>query len=352
MTKPVVVPAPALRDFAAAILEHAGLPAADAGVVADTLLWANLRGVDSHGVSRLPRYLEMVVEGVIEPHPVMQVVVDAPAVVLLDAGHAAGALAMQRAADLALEKAAAAGIGLAMVRNTSHTGAIGYYTQRMARAGMAAIGFNASIPMMAYHGTRGAAVSTAPLTIATPGPTDNPVLLDMSTGAIALGKLVQARRLGTPLAAGLALDSDGNPTTDPAKAQIPLPLGGPKGAGLALMIELIASVATGNPILAEYLAAPPGSKGRLHRQNALLIAIDVFRFCDEATFRADVGRTIAAIKAMPADAAVGTVLAPGERGDREFARRSGTGIPLPPGIRAELSRLAAAAGVAVPWLAD
>ena len=100
------------------------------------------------------------------------------------------------------------------------------------------------------------------------------------------------------------------------------------------------------------LARPSGSKGRLHRQNALLIAIDVFRFCDEATFRADVGRTIAAIKAMPADAAVGTVLAPGERGDREFARRSGTGIPLPPGIRAELSRLAAAAGVAVPWLAD
>jgi ureidoglycolate dehydrogenase (NAD+) len=349
MTKPVVVPAAALRSFAAAILEHAGLPAADAGAVADTLLWANLRGVDSHGVSRLPRYLEMIGEGVIEPHPLMQVVEDAPAVALLDAGRAAGALAMQRAAELALAKAAAAGIGLAMVRNTSHTGAIGYYAQRMARAGMAAIGFNASIPMMAYHGTRAAAVSTAPLTIAVPGPADDPVLLDMSTGAIALGKLVQARRAGTPLAAGLALDAEGNPTTDPAKAQIPLPLGGPKGAGLALMIELVASVATGNPILADYLTAAPGGKGKHHRQNALLIAIDVFRFCGEATFRADVGRTIAAIKAMPADVAVGTVLAPGERGDLESVRRSIAGIPVPPGIRAELATAAAAAGVAVPW---
>lgn len=352
MSKPVVVAAPALREFAVAILEHAGLPVADAGAIADALLWANLRGVDSHGVSRLPRYLEMVQEGVIAPHAVMQVVVDAPAVALLDAAHAAGALAMRRAADLAMEKAKAAGIGLALVRNTSHTGAIGYYTQRMAHAGMAAIGFNASIPMMAYHGTRGAAVSTAPLTIATPGPGDNPVLLDMSTGAIALGKLVQARRLGTSLAAGLALDADGIPTTDPARAQVPLPLGGPKGAGLALMIELIASVATGNPILAEYLAAPPGSKARMHRQNALIIGIDVFRFCDEATFRSDVGRTIAAIKAIPADAAVGSVLAPGERGDREALRRGEAGIPLPPGIRAELSRLAAGAGVAVPWPAE
>jgi LDH2 family malate/lactate/ureidoglycolate dehydrogenase len=319
-------------------------------VVADALLWANLRGVDSHGVSRLPQYLKFIKDGVIASHPVMQVVADAPAVTVLDAGRAAGPIAMRRAVELVLEKASAAGIGLAMVRETTHTAAIGYYTQQIARAGMAAFGLNASGPLMAYHGTRAGAVSTAPLSIAVPGVADNPVLLDMSTGAIALGKLAQARRLGTPLDAGLALDADGNPTTDPQKATIPLPLGGPKGAGLALMIELVTSVAMGSPILAEYFTGTPG--GKRHRQNALLIAIDVFRFCDAATFRADVGRTIAAIKALPADAAMGAVLAPGERGDLEFARRSIAGIPLPPGMQAELGAAAQAAGIAVPWTAQ
>jgi len=347
MTRPVVVPAPVLRDFAAALLEQAGLPAEDADAVAEALLWANLRGVDSHGVSRLPQYLKFIRDGVIATRPVMRVVADAPAVAVLDAGHAAGPVAMRRAVGMALEKAAAAGIGLAMVRETTHTAAIGCYTQAIARAGMAAFGVNASVPLMAYYGTRAAAVSTAPLSIAVPGPADSPVVFDMSTGAIALGKLAQARRLGTPLDAGLALDADGNPTTDPQKAAIPLPLGGPKGAGLALMIELVTSVAMGSPILAEYLAATPG--GRRHRQNALLIAIDVFRFCDAAAFRADVGRTIAAIKALPAAAAAGAILAPGERGDREHAQRAAAGIPLPPGTRTELAEAAQAAGVALPW---
>lgn len=347
MNAPAAVPAAALRDFSVSLLEHAGMLRADAAILAEVLTWADLRGVDSHGVARLPHYLNFLKVGVIAPRPKMRVVADAPALAILEADQAAGPVAMMRAVELASAKAAAAGIGMALVRATSHTAAIGYYTQQLARAGMAAVGLNASIPMMAYHGTRSAAVSTAPVSIAVPGPGADPVLLDMSTSAISLGKLGQARRQGTVLAPGLALDVDGNPTTDAKAAQIPLPLGGPKGAGLALMIELVTSIAVGNPILANYLAV--GAEGRRHRQNALLIAIDVFRFCEESSFRADVARTIAAIKAQPVTSGTTEILVPGERGDAEHARRSRDGIPVPTQVRAELTAAAIAAGIAVPW---
>jgi LDH2 family malate/lactate/ureidoglycolate dehydrogenase len=151
---------------------------------------------------------------------------------------------------------------------------------------------------MAYHGARAAGVSTAPLSIAVPGE-DEPLALDMGSGVISIGKLAQARRKGETLAAGMALDAQGNPTTDPKTASIPLPLGGPKGSGLALLIECLSSLLAGNPILAEALEGTP--KGRHHYQNALVIAIDVARFLPLAEFKTQVKRLIRNIKALPAN---------------------------------------------------
>lgn len=346
----ITVPAPVLQGFVGGVFERAGMSAAHAALVAQSLLWSNLRGVDTHGVSRVARYVEFIETGIINAKPGLRAVTDTPAVQVLDADRAAGAIAMIAAADVALAKAAAVGMGMVMVRGTTHTGAIGMYTERIARRGMAGIAICASIPNMAYHGARAAGVSTAPLSIAVPGAGDTPVVFDMSTGIVSLGRLMQAKRMQETLAPGLALDAQGQPTTDSQLASIPLPLGGAKGSGLALMIEMLSSLAVGNPLLAEFFSGKPGAKR--HRQNALVIAVDVFRFCPEPTFRADVARTLAALKALPADPELGGILIPGERGYAEAERRGRDGIPVPPGVAADLAAVALKFGLALPWEAQ
>ena len=347
MSGPVRIAAQDLRQFVAALFAQAGMSAAHAATVAEALVWANLRGVDTHGIARVPRYLEFIQTGIINPQPAMRVVTDTPAVLVLDADRAAGAVAMIDAADAAMTKAAAVGIGLAMVRGTTHTGSLGYYTERIARRGMTGLALTASIPNMAYHGALAAGVSTAPISIAVPGADDTPIVLDMGTGIVSLGRLAQAKRMKEALAPGLALDAQGASTTDAQAASIPLPLGGAKGSGLALMIEMMSSLAVGNPLLAEFFSGKPGTKR--HRQNALVIAIDAFRFCPEEVFRRDVARTVAALKALPADPQGGGVLMPGERGDLEAERRGRDGIPVPAGVAGDLAAAATKLGLVAPW---
>ena len=289
-----------VRDIFAA----AGMSAEHAALVADVLVWADRRGMGSHGVMRVGRYVGLIRKGELNPVPRLKIIQDTPACVLIDADHAAGPVAMVHAMRAAMAKARTAGIGLALVRETTHTAALGYYTQMAAREGLAGIAMSASIALMAYHGARAAGVSTAPLSIAVPGE-DEPVALDMGSGVVSMGKLMQARRSGEPLAPGLALDAQGRPTTDAKQAEIPLPLGGPKGSGLALMIECLASLIAASPILAQ-------KESRAH-QNGLLIAIDVARFTPLEVFKGEVTRLATMIKSLPAE---GEILLPGERGHR------------------------------------
>jgi len=333
----------ALRRFAADIFARANMPQADAAIVADVLVWANLRGVDTHGVSRIPRYVELIETGDMNPRPAIAVRTETPASVLIDADRAAGPVAMMRATGEALRKAREAGIGLALVRATTHTAALGYYTLAAAREGMAAVALAASWPIVAYHGARAAGVSTSPISIAVPG--GEPLVLDMASSVVSMGKLNQAKKTGEAIPAGWALDKDGNPTTDPRAAQIPLPMAGPKGSGLSLMIECITSLIAANPLLAESLEGTP--EGQRHRQNGLVIAIDLARFGDPKTFRREVDRLVKALKSLPVDPTAGEILMPGERGRRTFERRSRDGIPIPRAIHGEFEALAKRLGVAM-----
>ena len=332
-----------LKSLAKGIFVRAGMAEGPAALVAEVLVWADLRGMGSHGVMRVPRYVELMRRGDMSAQPQMKVVAETAAAVHLDADRAAGPVAMTRAAELAADKARAAGVGLALVRSTTHTAALGYYTQRGARAGMAMIAAAASGPNMAYHGARAAGVSTAPLSIAVPG-ADEPLALDMASGVVSLGKLMQARRTGEALAPGLALDAQGSPTTDPGRASIPLPLGGAKGSGLALMIECLASLLSGNPILAEALEGTPA--GRRHTQNGLLIAIDIERFVPRESFVREIERLKADVKALPAQAGT-EILLPGERGGRNAAQRRDD-VKVAPKVMEELRALAQSLGLEVP----
>ena len=340
-----VVAAADLEQFAAAIFRAAGMIEAHAAHVASVLVWSNLRGNDGHGVQRIPRYMELIDEGSLNPRPAMSVRMETAAALLVDADKGPGPLSMTFAADRAVKKAKEAGIGLVLVRRTTHTAAIGYYTRRVAENGMAALASTASIPNMPYHGTRVPSVSTSPLSLAVPGG-DGPIVLDMATSVVSLGRLAQMRRTGQALMPGWALDAQGNENADAQKAELPLPLGGPKGAGLSLMAECIASIMTGNPILAPALAE--GGEAALHRQNSFIIAMDIARFGDVAAFRAGVARLVEVLKSLPRQAGFDEILMPGERGDRIHKERLAAGIPIPPATWSDLAKVAQRFAVAMP----
>ncbi|PYM89719.1 MAG: lactate dehydrogenase [Candidatus Rokuibacteriota bacterium] len=333
-TAAAIATADALTGFTREVFVSAGMSDGHAAIVADVLVWASLRGVDSHGVARIPMYVRLIDDGDMNLTPSITVRTETVASVFFDADRAAGPIAMTTATHAAVRKARDAGIGMALVRATTHTAALGYYTLMAAHEGMAAISVSASTPFMAYHGTRVAGVSTNPISIAVPGGERGPVVLDMSTGVVARGRLVQASKAGQPIPAGWALDRNGNPTTDPREALVLLPQGGPKGSGLSLMIELITSLVASNPIIAEALEGT--DEGGRHRQNGLVLAIDLRRYGDPLAFRAQVDRLIAALKALPLAPGVVEVLVPGERGGRTYGERSAGGVPVPPGIMEEL----------------
>ena len=342
----VLVSADDLRALVADVFQARGSRRPEAVAVADALVWANLRGIDSHGVSRVPRYLELFDKGesVADALPT----VDRPraAIAIVDAHAAPGPVAMNRAADEAVAGARECGIGWASVRGTVHTGAIGYYTTRVAACGMAALGVVAGVPNMAYAGARGAAVATSPLSVAVPAGRHELVLLDMATAVMALGRIAQLKAAGKELPPGVALTKDGDPTTDPALAAVPAPVGGAKGSGMSLVFEMLASGLVANPIVPAYHSGT--KEGRRHRQNAFILAIDVSAFVSLDEFKATVDETVDAIKSLPAADRTHEVLVPGERGKRSEADRRSSGIPLGPRVWRELTDLATALSVAVP----
>jgi ureidoglycolate dehydrogenase (NAD+) len=334
----------ALRDFVARLFRARGMDESAAAAVADVLVWADLRGGDTHGVSRIAHYFGMIDKGAMKPAAVPRVRVDFGALIALDADGAAGPVAMMQALDVAKARARAHGVGLALVGGATHAGAMGCYAEAAARDGFAAIVFAAGPPLMAYQGARIASVSTAPIAIAVPGGPEGVVLLDMASSRISNGRLKNARRDGQPLPEGAALDAQGRETTDPAQAEVLLPVGGPKGSGFALMVECVTSLLAGAPILSRMLGE--GRKG--HGQNATIILIDIARLRPRDAFDADLDMLAEVVKRLPRAEGGDEIRLPGERGAKLALRRRRDGIPVASKVWAELVELANKYEVAVP----
>ncbi len=334
-----------LEAFITAVFVAAGTSRDDARLIAEVLVWANLRGVDSHGALRVPGYLRRIRTGEFNPRPEIRVVADMPAAAVIDADQAYGPVGMTRAMDIAIDKARACGIGAAFVRRITHMAAIGHYALRAAAADMLGVVIGTSRPNMAYHGARAAGVATSPIAIAAPGMDHAPLMLDMATAVASVGKLMFARDSGRALEPGWALDRSGTPTTDPAQGVLPMPMGGPKGAGLSLMFECLTGLLVGNPLIAPAIGP---AKETAHSQNALALAIDIAAFSDPARYRKDVDALIAALKTLLRAEGHDEILVPGERGDRVLAERRRDGIPLPAGTWDRLREDADRMGVAMP----
>jgi ureidoglycolate dehydrogenase (NAD+) len=337
----VVVQAEPLRAFTREIFSKAGLSDEQAAITTDVLIWADLRGHASHGVWRIPLYTSWIENGVIDTAARAKIALRKGAVVKLDAGGVIGPDAMTRAVKAALEQAREHAVAWILVQDHTHAGAIGFYAERLAQAGMAGIVMSALRPMMAYHGTRTGTVSTNPIAVGMPGG----LLLDMSTSASSRGKVSVAKTNRQSLPPGIALDRDGRPTTDPDAAVTLTPMGGPKGAGLSLMIECLTSVALGNPLIATALADPK-LKEQV-RQNSLVIAMDLSVTRTDGLL-GQIETLAREIKAQPRADGFDEVLMPGERGAREAKKRGRDGIPIPEQTWQHIAGVAKRFGVAMP----
>ena len=324
-----------LQRYAVALLTGGGFSQRHAEQTADVLVWANARGVDSHGVLRIPRYVEMVQTGAISPTAEPVVVERNAALSVLEASNAPGATAMVAAMQEAVEQASRFGVGWCSARNITHAGAIGYYALNAAAKGFVGIAMTASGPLMAYHGSRGSAVSTNPLAIAVPSKQD-PIVLDMSTANVALGKVMAAKDAEQAIPPDWGMDEEGLPTTDPRKVATLTPLGGPKGAGLSLMMEILVSVLVNNPVIAPAL----NRNTRAAKMNGLAIAVQINAIDKTDRFTQNVADLMLALKAVPLAAGTASILMPGERGFAEASSRRTHGIPLASGTVGRLTKLA------------
>jgi len=335
-----------LHRFIRDVLMAQGARERDAGIVADGLVWANLRGGDGHGVSRLSRYVGIIKRGEIDTEATPRLVHDRPATFVIDSGHGFGPVACMQAASLAVERAKEVGVCYGIVRETTHTGAIGRYAQWIAQQDCAALIMGCGPALMAFHGTRVASMATSPIAIAVPSG-NGTILLDMATSTISNGKILQARNTGEPLPPGTVLTADGEPTTDPKKAEILLPLGGPKGSGLGLMFEMLVSILAAAPIQSRALGTEQRTR---HVANLAMLAIDIGSLRPLADFQHDADALVGVLKSLPRQAGFDEVSMPGERSNRTEASRRKSGIPIPAKLWEELEGIAKASAVKMPAL--
>jgi L-2-hydroxycarboxylate dehydrogenase (NAD+) len=313
------VDAAKLRDFLSRLFVAMGAPPSDAPAIADAYLSADLYGFASHGVMRILRIQDGIDAGTHRPQARPSIVRDDVATALVDGNSALGVAVGLFATRLAMTKARSAGIGAVGVFNSNHFGMAGYYVRLMAAERMVGLVLCNGAPGISAFGGARAVLGTNPLAIAAPT-RGRPVALDFSPASIVRGKVLEAERRGDALPEGVAVDSDGKPTTDPsvALAGAFLPYGGAqayKTFGLALMIDILSGPLVG----AAFADGVTGSADTTVDCNKgdLYVAIDIARFRDIDAFLDDMEQLSATIKASGPD-----VLLPGEREhDREAEAR-------------------------------
>jgi LDH2 family malate/lactate/ureidoglycolate dehydrogenase len=297
-----------------------------AAIVTDVLLEADRRGVASHGFTRLTGYIERVRRGLLDANAEPEIVKDGETIILIDGRNGFGAVAGVEATQLAAARASKYGMCWVTVRNSNHFGIAGYYAHMLAQRGLAGIVFSNASPAVAAYGGKRATLGTNPIAIAVPTG-DEPIMLDMATTTVARGKIRRAKAEGRSIPLGLALDIDGNPTTDPEAALkgTLASLGGYKGYGLAVMIELLSGVVSGGRYLTEVRQVTDlsGTAGPCFT----IIAADIRRLIglDEYARRVDRFRSVLR-RSGDEDA---EIYLPGEIENRRAREAEKNGIALP-----------------------
>jgi LDH2 family malate/lactate/ureidoglycolate dehydrogenase len=328
-----------LQQWLGRVFEQLDVPPADAATVAEALVTTSLRGVDTHGVILSLGYSQRLRAGQVKARPTIRRVQTSPGTALFDGDNGLGIVIGLQAMQEAINRAREVGIAVVGVRNSTHFGAVALYVQLATSQGLIGLGCTNTQPVMAAWGGRTPLLGTNPLAIGVPGGIEGGIILDMATTQVAWGKLNLAQRAGRAIPPGWATDKAGQPTTDPKVGMSGLlqPLGGYKGYGLALMVEILSAT----------LARADFGRDIKNWQNVghTFIAIDVSHFLPLADFTARLQPFVAAIQASEPLVEGERVYLPGEIEAETMVRRRREGIPLPADLIADFQALGAEVGV-------
>ena len=327
-----------LASFVAACLEKLGLTIADASLVAETLVASNLRGVDSHGVVRLPHYATRLRNGTVKPRPNIAVQRSGPSAAIVEGDAGMGQLVAVRAMQEAIHLARQSGVGAVVARNSSHCGACAWFVEMAVKQGMIGVALTHTDPIMVPPGMKRTFLGSNPIAFGAPGGIGPPVIVDLSTTHVAWGKVIVARQEGKPIPPDWAVDDQGRPTTDAARAVALAPTGAHKGYALAMMVEILCAHLAGVPF-GRHVTKMYGELDKPRNLGHFMLALDVARFTDTAAFRSQIDLLLQETHAESA-------LVPGEPERLTAARREKEGVPLGEGVLAELNALAGQLGVA------
>lgn len=338
-----------LRVFTEAIFRHWEMPERDAETVARVLVSANLRGVDTHGVARIPAYVERFRRGIVDPRPTIRTTSRMPWAADIDGGNGMGPVVAQAAMDAVLHRADTLGIGVVTARHSNHFGAAAHYALQAVDRGCIGLCLSPASRSLAPFGSREPFFGTNPIAVAMPAGAHSPWVMDMATSVAARGHIRLAARHGRPIPEGWALDAEGRPTTEAEKAMsgVMLPFSGAKGSAIAMMIDILGGVLAGSAFGGEIRDMnqdfdAPQDVGHF------FLAFKIEGLMPLAEFNARMDAEIARLKALQPAAGFSEVLYPGEPEARTAAERARSGIPLSPPVIESLRPIAQECGLAVP----
>jgi len=347
----ILFPAEKLRAWTEQVFQRIGVSREDSVLLTDSLIEANLRGVDTHGITRmLCVYVKRMQVGVVNPKTELKVVREYPSTALIDARNSIGQVASKVAMQKTIEKAKATGVAFVATTHSNHYGMAAYWAMMALPEGMIGFSSTNAPAAVAPTGGRAAMLGTNPFAIAIPAGKEQPMVLDLATTVVARGRILLHAKQNKPLEPGWAFDAQGVPTTDPHAAVKGLlaPIAGYKGYGISLAVDFLSGVLTGSNygthfpgFLADNLKDPTDV-------GSVFAAINVASFMDLAEFQARMDTAIREIKACPKAEGVARIYIPGEIEAETRAKRLAEGVPIPEQVVKDFVALGQELGVPFP----
>ena len=336
-----------LKSFCKQMFLKSGLPETDATLVSHIIVETEMRDVSSHGLVRVPFYCRRLIAKGTNPNPKLSMVVDRPSVLLIDGDNGMGQVVGAHAMTQAIQKAKATGICFAGVRNSGHFGMASTYAMLASRQEMIGVSSTNTTPLMTAWGGSGKAIGNNPLAVAVPTGGKFPLVLDISMSMVAGGKVRLASTNKEKIPLDWLLDAQGRPTDNPddfSRGGTLLPMGGHKGYGLAVILEILTGVITGANILGEiglWIKDPAAPVNFGH----FFIAIDVSALCDVEEFKNRINKLIGKMKSSPISEGSKGIFVPGEIEYLQEQAGRKHGIPISLDVVAEANDFALQIGI-------
>ncbi|MFP7225748.1 ureidoglycolate dehydrogenase [Priestia filamentosa] len=323
----VIVAHHQLKELVGKKLTKAGLRQDHATVVADVLIHADLRGVSSHGVLRTEHYVKRLTEGGLNPSPQFSIRDTTSSAAVFDGDDGMGHVVAKEAMSHAIKLANKNGIGMVTAINSSHCGALSYFAQQAAQHKMIGMVMTHTDKVVVPFGGADPFFGTNPIAFGFPALEHKPVILDMATSNVAFGKVLHAREAGTSIPSDWGVDGNGKPTTDPHKVKALLPFAGPKGYGLAMVVDVLSGLLAG-AAFGPHITAMYGDYSKKRKLGHFLCAINPAIFTDHDTFLANMDQMIKELHEITPAEGFSKVMVPGEPEQVKEEMRLREGVPV------------------------